>query len=1261
MTTIQRVLYELVGVDKASGAFDKAGMSASRMESRISKLGKGIAVTGGLIAGSAVVIGVESVKAATDFQTSMTKISTQAGGTRKDVQVLGKEVLALGTKTQQGPQELADSLYHLKSVGLDNVKAMQALRAASNLAAVGGASLEDTTNAIAGAWRSGIKGAQSFGQAAATVNAIIGAGNMRMSDFIDAIGTGILPSARTFGVSLKSVGAALALMTDEGIPANSAATRLRMSLSLLGAPSAVASKQLATIGLTGLQLANAMRGPQGIIGAIGLLKSHLDASGLSASESAQLLSHAFGGGRSSSAILTLINNFDVLKRKQDQINKSMGNFGPAVTEQRKTAQAQFALLKSNIDVIGIRIGLALLPPVTKFAHFLATTVVPGAATAATKISNVFSSVIPVKSIEKDWSDLMRFLGLEKAPKPKPQKVAWSDIWHIQDSGVRPSPLLPGKWKPAPVKVSSSDLLHFNSGPIPAPAVAAPKLDTFMGGITKAAPSQAASAASGLSSALSKVNWGKVLGGVPAKVLGGLLDAMGKVNWADFGGKATAWALEFVIGFAGALLDPVTWWHVLQKAWEPLLGILLTVLTLPLGGEGGTIFKGLADVVEHIPILKAFAPLLNFADKLVGPMAKSWHKVLDFVFGPAKRLIGSFFGGAARWLLKAGDDVTLGLLSGVERRWPKLAAWMLGAPGRISRFFLAAGGWLVSKGADIISGLWDGLTKRWPAVTGWVGKIGGRIGGFFGRAGSWLLNAGGHIIEGLLGGIRAKMAGIAGWIKGNVVDPVINWVKHFFGIKSPSTVFHGIGLNLVAGLVRGLATTDGESIAKTIFGSLPKALGSIVKKGLVSIGSLPAKALKLLGGLGGDILGFLGLGGDSGARTGSAAVAQRYAASLLAQYGWSQAQMSSLIPLWNQESGWNADAVNPSSGAYGIPQSLGHGHPYNLGDYKNQIIWGLDYIRQRYGSPAGAWAHEQAFNWYAKGTEGAKAGWAWVGERGPELIKLGGGEHILDAATSMKVAAGRLGGYAKGTSLAKLGRELLRRRHSGVLDTEIANTRRRYQQDQLLANAPGGRHRQHYAKLARSEHHHLKSLEHTLAAEKAYRARLNARISTLQDTVAAARKHGLPGEAAQLEARVKRAQRIVHNIDLWISGKPKLKAVAKPKPAAAAAPTGNMDIADWAAYLDAIHGGAPGLAAFATGSWFVPATAPALVHKGEMIFPADVAQSIRDMASGGGNGSGGQFTGELYLDSGELLGIVDGRIERSDRKFNQRVQAGTGRR
>ena len=89
---------------------------------------------------------------------------------------------------------------------------------------------------------------------------------------------------------------------------------------------------------------------------------------------------------------------------------------------------------------------------------------------------------------------------------------------------------------------------------------------------------------------------------------------------------------------------------------------------------------------------------------------------------------------------------------------------------------------------------------------------------------------------------------------------------------------------------------------------------------------------------------------------------RYA---LRVFGNSPAEQDCLVQLWDRESGWNADALNSTSGAYGIPQALpsAHGHPYALGDWKAQIRWGQRYITSRYGDPCTALAHEQAAGWY----------------------------------------------------------------------------------------------------------------------------------------------------------------------------------------------------------------------------------------------------------------------------------------------------------
>ncbi|QSB15278.1 lytic transglycosylase domain-containing protein [Natronosporangium hydrolyticum] len=91
-------------------------------------------------------------------------------------------------------------------------------------------------------------------------------------------------------------------------------------------------------------------------------------------------------------------------------------------------------------------------------------------------------------------------------------------------------------------------------------------------------------------------------------------------------------------------------------------------------------------------------------------------------------------------------------------------------------------------------------------------------------------------------------------------------------------------------------------------------------------------------------------------------------SMLLDAGFGIDQMSCLDNLWTRESGWNHQAQNPSSGAYGIPQSLpgdkmaSHGSDWQTNP-ATQISWGLEYINNRYGNPCGAWGFFQSNNWY----------------------------------------------------------------------------------------------------------------------------------------------------------------------------------------------------------------------------------------------------------------------------------------------------------
>lgn len=234
-------------------------------------------------------------------------------------------------------------------------------------------------------------------------------------------------------------------------------------------------------------------------------------------------------------------------------------------------------------------------------------------------------------------------------------------------------------------------------------------------------------------------------------------------------------------------------------------------------------------------------------------------------------------------------------------------------------------------------------------------------------------------NGIEGGILSGLTTLGASMGRTIVsqsNAAMAQAKKALGISSPSRLYaEQIGRPLAEGIVHGM-------------GGLEAALAARITKA--------ARAAQQVAG---------GFGGSSTPQ-GSAAIGSNQALGrqMMLAAGWGADQWGALQALWTRESGWNANAVNPSSGAYGIPQSLGHGHPYNLGDARAQIAWGLDYIRARYGSPGAAWAHETSVGWYGgggmvPGPQGAaQAAVVHGGEviftpDQMRLLKGGGGVHV----------------------------------------------------------------------------------------------------------------------------------------------------------------------------------------------------------------------------------------------------------------------------
>lgn len=281
--------------------------------------------------------------------------------------------------------------------------------------------------------------------------------------------------------------------------------------------------------------------------------------------------------------------------------------------------------------------------------------------------------------------------------------------------------------------------------------------------------------------------------------------------------------------------------------------------------------------------------------------------------------------------------------------PVLAA----APGTVSRVVSLR----KSYGKHVWVRMADGLSAIYAHLSAFRVKRGQRVsaGDQIGNVGSTGNSTGPHLHfeirpQGTYAASKAFLQGalnLPGGVSGTGDgDQGQSWISKIVNaVKNVKTKLQGIG-GMVGEVIRGSAAKLG-SVAK---GWVKNAVGDFFG-GVIETGK--------------NILGKIGIGPKS------PGAAKKAARAALSDYGWGDGQWKPLEKLWTKESGWRWNADNPTSSAYGIPQALPGSKMRSAGkDWKTnpitQIKWGLRYIKQRYGSPAAAWAHSQRRGWYDQG-------------------------------------------------------------------------------------------------------------------------------------------------------------------------------------------------------------------------------------------------------------------------------------------------------
>jgi hypothetical protein len=249
--------------------------------------------------------------------------------------------------------------------------------------------------------------------------------------------------------------------------------------------------------------------------------------------------------------------------------------------------------------------------------------------------------------------------------------------------------------------------------------------------------------------------------------------------------------------------------------------------------------------------------------------------------------------------------------------------------------------------------------------------------------------------GPVGAAQAR-TGVANPTGGPALGSVISAIGH--GVVSLT----GAGLSVLRTLVGDALGVGINTVLNPLLNAIPgtgTAIGQYIKGDVVKVA--------------GDLVNFIK--GKSAAQAAAAAVAAPVAGAFggvvqtamklaAAARGWTGAQWNALNAVEMAEAGYNLNAKNPSSGAYGLAQFINGPSEYaqyggNATTVGGQITAMLNYIAQRYGTPAAAWAHEQAFHWYDNGGMIPEPVWG-VGASGKKYgFRAGENVQSADAAAA----------------------------------------------------------------------------------------------------------------------------------------------------------------------------------------------------------------------------------------------------------------------
>lgn len=375
----QTELNRLNGELANNNAIKVWGEEVQKAGEKVQQIGKGIQSVGDTmtkyVTAPILAAGTASVKLASDYETSIAKLSTIADENKVPIEKMSEQIKALSNETGIGAADIAEATYQAISAGRDTADAVNFVANASKLAKSGFTDVTtsvDTLTTIMNAYGLSADTAASISDKLITTQNL---GKTTVAQLGQSLGT-VIPTAAAYGVNLDNIAAAYVAMTKNGVSTAEATTYLNSMINEMGKSGTGASTALKE--KTGKTFHQLMQEGYSLADALGIV--------IEAAEEGEVeLGDMFGNVRAGRAVVNIAaNDAKEFKTALSAMSSTAGATAKAFEKVSGTTATKFTKSLNRIKNSGIEAGEAI---VTTFEPAISTAF-DGIVSATTAFSNL---------------------------------------------------------------------------------------------------------------------------------------------------------------------------------------------------------------------------------------------------------------------------------------------------------------------------------------------------------------------------------------------------------------------------------------------------------------------------------------------------------------------------------------------------------------------------------------------------------------------------------------------------------------------------------------------------------------------------------------------------------------------------------------------------------------------------------------------------------------------------------------------------------